>query len=191
MAQIINNQKLISTSKTMLIILRILFLLLIVIAVIPWLAPTSKISEVLFGVYGIPHYTTKNFGEVVSNFTLLNRSLGFIGSIISLLPLFIGVLIMLRLSKNYASGSVFSIANAKSYSRLGIIYLLSAIILQPISQILFSLCATINNPVGQRSISITFDIANLTAIFFAIMLVVIGQVMKLGQKISEEQELTV
>ena len=70
-------------------------ILLIIIAVIPWLVPTSKISEVLFGVYGIPHYTTKNFGDVVSNFTLLNRGLGLIGSIISLLPLFIGTLIML------------------------------------------------------------------------------------------------
>ena len=98
MAQI-NNQKLISNSKTMLIILRILVIVLSLIAIIPWIAPTS--------------------------------------------------------------------------------------------QIFFSLCASINNPAGQRFIAFGINVNNLTAIFFAIILIVIGQVMKLGQKISEEQELTI
>ena len=100
-------------------------------------------------------------------------------------------MIMIKLSKRYATGKVFTLDNAKSYSRLGLIYLLSALLLQPLSDMFFSLCVTINNPIGQRMISFGINVNNLTAIFFALVLIVIGQVMKLGHKISEEQELTV
>lgn len=185
------NQKLISTSKIMLLILRILFILLILMSIIPWIVPNSEVGKTLYSIYGMSNYMiSKNFDEV-TNFTLQSRLLGFFGSIFSLFPLFVGVIIMIRLFKNYALNNIFSIQNAKLYSNLGIIYLLSALLLEPLSQILLSLSVSLNHPVGQRFIAISMTVNNLTAIFFAIMLIFIGQVMKLGQKISEEQELTI
>lgn len=190
----INNQKLISTSKTMLLVLRILLMLLILMAIIPWIAPTTAFGKFLLSLQGFPaimNANHKNIDEFMLTLTPLSRFFGFIGSVITLLPLFLGTMIMLKLSKNYISGKIFNLDNAKSYIQLGIVYFVSALLLQPIYQMFFYLCATINNPAGQRVIAFGIGVDSLTAIFFAIVLIVIGQVMKLGQKISEEQELTV
>ncbi len=190
----LNNQKLILTSKTMLLILRVLFVVLILMATMPWVLPTTAVGKFLLSLQGFPaimNANHKNIDEFMLTLTPLSRFFGFIGSVVTLLPLLISTMIMLKLSKNYINGNVFNLGNAKSYSQLGIIYFISALFLQPIYQMFFSLCATINNPAGQRVIAFGIDVNNLTAIFFAIILIVIGQVMKLGQKISEEQELTV
>jgi hypothetical protein len=190
----INSQKLISTSKIMLIILRILFVMLILMTIIPWIAPTTELGKFLLSLQGFPaimNANHKNIDEFMLTLTPLSRLFGFIGSLITLLPLLLGTMIMLKLSKNYVSGKIFNLDNAKSYSQLGGIYFVSALLLQPIYQMFFHLSATINNPAGQRIIAFSIGIDSLTAIFFAIILIVIGQVMKLGQKISEEQELTV
>jgi hypothetical protein len=194
----LNNEKLVVTSRTTLRICQILLTILILMAVIPWIIPASTIGDFMLGMYSITNYIqhqdfsgVQPFSKAIANFNGLSRVLGFIGSVISLLPLLSGTIIMIKLSKKYARGQVFNLENAKSYSKLGIIYLLSSILLQPISEMLFSLCVSINNPVGKRFIAFSFNINNVTAIFFAIMLIVIGQVMKQGQKISEEQELTI
>lgn len=190
----INNQKLISTSKAILLILRILFVILILMAIIPWIEPTSEFGKFLLSLQGFPaimNANHKNIDSFMLNLTPLSRTFGFIGSVITLLPLLLGTIIMLKLSKNYICGNIFNLDNAKSYRQLGIIYFISALLLQPIYQIFFYLCATINNPTGQRIIAFGIGIDSLTAIFFALILIVIGQVMKLGHKISKEQELTI
>lgn len=190
----LNNQKLILTSKTMLLILRVLFVVLILMAIMPWVLPTTEAGKFLLSLQGfsaIMDVHHKNIDEFMLSLRLISRIFGFIGSFITVLPLLLGTMIMIKLSKNYVSGKVFNLDNAKSYSQLGIIYLVSGLCLQPIYQMFFHLCVTFNNPVGQRTIAFTLGVDSLTAIFFAIVLIVIGQVMKLGQKISEEQELTV
>lgn len=190
----INSQKLILTSKTMLLILRVLFVGLILMAIMPWVFPTTEIGKFLLSLQGfsaIMNVHHKNIDDFMLSLRLISRIFGFIGSFFTVLPLLLGTMIMLKLSKNYVSGKVFSLDNAKSYSQLGIISLVSGLFLQPIYQMFFHLCVTFNNPVGQRTIAFALGVDSLTAIFFAIVLIVIGQVMKLGQKISEEQELTV
>lgn len=185
------QKKLISTSKAMLLIFRILFVILILMAIIPWIAPTTEVGKFLLSLQGfsaIMNASHKNIDAFMLTVTPLSRLLGFIGSIITLLPLLLGTMIMLKLSKNYVSGNVFNLDNAKSYSLLGIIYFVSAILVQPIYQMFFYACATINNPAGQRFIAFTIGVDSLTAMFFAIILIAIAQVMKLGQKISDDQE---
>ena len=189
-----NNQKLISTSKTILVILRILFVLSILMVIIPWVFPTLEISKFMLSLQGfsaIMNVYHKNIDEFMLSLRLISRIFGFIGSFFTVLPLLLGTMIMIKLARNYINGVVFSLANAKSYQQLGIVYLINALLLQPIYQMFFHLCVTFNNPVGQRTIAFTLGVDNLTAIFFAIVLIIIGQVMKLGQKINEEQELTI
>lgn len=187
-----NDIKLAKTSKLMLIILRILLAVLVLIAILPWVTPPSNLGSVLLGTFGVPGaIDDASYMNMVSNFNFVNRILGVMGSLISLLPLLLGTLIMLKLAHNYAKGKVFVLENTKQYRYLGVIYLLSAVLLQPLSQIFFSLCVSINNPPGHRFIAFGVNISNITAIFFALVLIVIAQVMRIGQRISEEQELTI
>lgn len=188
------NQKLISTSKMIFLILQILFIILLLMAIIPWIFPKIELSKFLLSLQGFSatiNTTHKNIDEFMSTITFSSRIFGVIGSIFAVLPLLLGTMIMLKVSKNYVNGVVFSLDNAKSYRQLGIVYLISALLLQPIYQMFFYLCITINNPIDQRIIAFGLGIDSLTAIFFAIVLIIIGQVMKLGQKINEQQELTI
>ncbi|MBP9742327.1 MAG: DUF2975 domain-containing protein [Burkholderiales bacterium] len=188
------NQKLITTSKIIHVMLQILLMSLIFMIIIPWVFPTSELGKFLLSIQGFYlaiESAHKNINEFMASITLTSRFFGVLGSFIALLPLLLGTLIMLKLSANYIKGNVFNLNNAKLYQKLGIIYLISAIFLQPIYQMLFCICVTINNPVGKRFIAFSIDVSNLNAIFFALVLIIIGQVMKLGHKISQEQELTV
>ncbi len=187
------SQTLSSSSKKMIFILRALFALLLVTAITPWIFPKSALGGFMLSMFSITKFLeSQNVDYFFNNLSVISRILGFLGSIISLLPLFIGVLIMMKLAKNYIAECVFSASNAKSYRNLGVIYLLSALLLQPLAQVLFSLSISfINNHLGQRFIALNIDINTITEIFFAIVLIVIGHVMQLGQKMKEEQELTV
>lgn len=136
----INNQKLISISKTMLLILRILFAMLILMAIISWIVPTTEFGKFLLSLQGFPaimNANHKNIDEFMLTLTPLSRLFGFIGSVVILLPLLLGTMIMIKLSKNYVNGKIFNLDNAKSYSQLGIIYFVSALLLQPIYQMFF------------------------------------------------------
>lgn len=188
-----SNQKLISTSIRILLTLRVLLVVLLLMAIIPWIIPTSIVGSFLIQWYSIMNLIEpKYFDHFLNNLSLLSRVFGIIGSFISLLPLIIGTFIMIKVSKNYIIGDVFSFFNTKSYRNLGILYLLSALLLQPLALVLFSLSVSfIHNPIGKKFIAVGININNLTAIFFAVVLIVIGQVMKLGQQINEEQALTV
>lgn len=132
-----------------------------------------------------------NLAEFLASISVMSRMLGFVATLFELGPLLLGSFIMIKLSKNYVTEKIFSLQNAKFYRRLGIIYLFSALLLQPIAEMLFTLSATINNSVGQRQIAVGLHLPNITAIFFAIVLILIGHVMTLSQRISEEQALTI
>ncbi|MFN8771214.1 MAG: DUF2975 domain-containing protein [Neisseriaceae bacterium] len=183
-----DEQKLSSLSRKSIIVSQTLFIIFLIISILPWFIPNTSLGGSLLGIFGVQNFSTRDFGEIAKNFTILNRILGIGGSLVSLLPLLIGTLILIKLSKNYIAGKVFTIQNAKLYQTLGIIYLCDAFLIKPLSDMLISLCITLNNPIGQRMIMISFGIDNLTAIFLAVVLIVIGQIMKLGHKIKEEQE---
>lgn len=187
-------QSLNASCKKMLFILRLLLIMLIFTAIIPWAFPKSALGNFLMSMLSITKFLDgpQNFDYFLNNLSGLSILFGVIGTIVNLSPLFIGVWIMIKLTKNYMAERVFNFSNAKSYRNLGIVYLLSALLLQPLAQILFSLSVSfINNHLGQRFISLSIDFNTITEIFFAIVLIVIGHVMQLGQKIKEEQELTI
>lgn len=187
------QNKLISVSRTTLTLLRVLFALLIFMTIIPWVFPTSSMGRFLISLYSIIHLMEpQNVDYFLQHISVLSWFFGVTGSFVSLCPLLIGVFIMMKLSKNYMSGHVFNLFNAKAYRNLGWIYLLSALLLQPLAQVFFSLSISfIHHHLGQRFITISIDVNNLSQIFFALVLVLIGHVMQLAQKINEEQELTV
>jgi hypothetical protein len=189
-----NSQKLTSISKTMLFILRILLGMLILMVIIPWVFPNTETGKFLLSIQNFNNFidaSHKNIDDFMLTLIPLARLFGVIGSIVTALPLVIGIKIMLRVANNYKDGQIFTLSNAKSYRLLGVIYLLEAIILKPLSEAFFTMCVTINNPPGQKMIAFAFTLGNMTAIFFASILIMIGHVMVLGQKMNEEQQLTV
>jgi len=190
----LTQNKLILISRRTLIILRVLFALLIFMAIIPWLFPASNLGRFLTSLYSFSHLISheQNYEYFCQHLSALSQILGVAGSFVSLSPLLIGVFIMMKLSKNYIQGEVFNFYNAKAYQKLGWIYLFSALLLQPLAQVLFSLSISfIHHHLGQKFIAISIDVNTIAQIFFALVLVVIGHVMQLAQKINEEQELTV
>ncbi|MES2204341.1 MAG: DUF2975 domain-containing protein [Pseudomonadota bacterium] len=191
------DQKLISRSKTMLIFFRALFLLFAAIAIIPWLFPTSNLGYILLTMTPkastLSFYNNNHLMDFLSSLTMATRAMGLVGSILSLFPMLAGSLIMIRLTKNYIHKEIFSLDNARAYTQLGVVFLLSALLLAPITDALMSLIATLHYPAGHnlRVISVSFGSLNMTEIFLSIIFIILGHVMKLGHKISEEQELTV
>jgi hypothetical protein len=174
--------------------LLIIIILLILIHAIPWLFPTATITQPILGMQEIFSYITRSHNNVtifMSTLSPMSRIFGLLGSIVRLLPLLFGIIIMISLSKDYSLGKVFNLDNAKRYKNLGILFLANALIIQPMAQMLFNLCATINNPIGKRLIGFGVDLSTVTNIFFAAILIIIGHVMKLAYDVNEEQKLTV
>jgi hypothetical protein len=188
------NSQAATVSKNMRLFLRLSRILLLIMAVLPWMIPTTKIGGFLLSIYGVPAYLPiahQSFGDSFYNFNWLSRSIGIFGSGLCLLPLFFGIVVILNIYKNNSVDKIFSAENASACSQLGILYLLSALLLQPLSQAFFSLSASLDNPVGQHFISFSFEISNLTAIFFSVLLIIMGRIMRIGHQMREEQKLTI
>lgn len=173
-------------------LLKLLFLTLLMMAILPWLNSTSVSGGFFLSLYGISHFLPANhqtFGDVYYHFNLMTKVLGIIGSVISLSPLLFGIAVMLKVCKNYAEKNIFTVYNARAFSKLGILYFLSAIILQPISQMFFSFAISLTHP--PHLIAFGLDISNLTALIFSLLLIISGQIMKKAYQISEEQKLVI
>lgn len=175
-------------------LLSTLLVVLVIMAVLPWLIPTSKIGGFILSMYGVPNYLPSNhqvFGDPMYAFKAITRLLGIIGSSICLLPSFLATIVMLKVCKHYSLNNIFSAENANAYSKLGLLYLLSALVLQPMSQMFFSYAISTDNSLGHHYVSFGVDISNISAIFFSILLIIVGQVMKLGHRMAQEQELII
>ncbi|QBS12349.1 DUF2975 domain-containing protein [Legionella geestiana] len=158
----------------------------VAVLIIPWVFTDNSFSAGLLGMFASSHADLPKAWA-----SPLTRMLGFGGSTLSIFPIFLGVYILLKLCSNYANGIVFSESNAGYYRKLGTVFFFSALFLQPLSHVFFSLASSLNNPPGQRYISISFTMENITSIFLAMVLMLIGRVMQGGQKMAEEQALTV
>ncbi|TXI92414.1 MAG: DUF2975 domain-containing protein [Neisseriales bacterium] len=179
--------KLATISKRVQLILKIIFILLLFFISYSWLFPQSSFSHAVLGP-SLGGYATES---QIDQFQLNNQLIGFTGSFLGLLPLFIGLRWLIKLFTNYARGEIFTVINVKSYSRLGYLCLLSALLFQPLSQMILAIAVSINYPKGHRFIAFSFDNTNLTAIIVGICLIVIAYVMQIGHELQEEQKLTV
>ncbi len=189
-----NYNQLLLINKIMCVVSYLFLIALIFMITIPWLCPQSEIGKFLLSLQdfsAVMDRTHNNINDFMLSITPISRILGLIGSMFASLPLLLATIIMIKISGNYKKYQVFDIKNAILYSRLGYVYLVGALLLLPLYEIFFYAAVTINNPHGQRFIAFSIGIENITAVFFAIALVTIGQVMKLGYKISEEQQLTI
>lgn len=118
-------------------------------------------------------------------------SLGLLTTLICALPTFIGLWILRGIFKNYSEGNIFSSANASSFRVIGILFFVDALVAIPLKDTLMTLATTMNNPPGERMISLSVGTTNLEALFTGLVIIVISLVMSEGSKLQTEQELVI
>jgi|GEM_PF-4259017 len=102
----------------------------------------------------------------------------------------IALIFAAKLFECYEKGNYFSVESAKKFGNIGKFFILSVLVGYP-QELLFSFVATMKEPVGQRMIKITASNHDFSAIMLAIMIIVIGWVMKEASKLKQDQDLTV
>lgn len=185
------DNKLTTLCRRMLLLFRFLLIALPLITVFSWAFPDNAFSINAYFEPAIGHSITGDLRTVLQRFQWNNKAFGIAGALVSLLPLLIGLYKLTQLFKNYIQGNIFTAANAKIYGILGYLCLLSALLFQPLCDVLYSLAISINYPAGHRYIAFGFRNTNLTTIICGAFLIIIAHVMRIGHKINEEQELTI
>ncbi|WP_319380897.1 DUF2975 domain-containing protein [Thiomicrorhabdus sp.] len=115
------------------------------------------------------------------------------GFISSLLPLTVLVFVLLNLRKIflfYKDGVIFSFEHVilfKRTAKLLSIWVVLSVIYESVKSVLFSL----NNPVGERVLSVGFGFEELTVIIVAAFIYVIAWVMDEGRALAEENQMTI
>ncbi len=116
--------------------------------------------------------------------------LGFLISMIKGSIIMYGIWVLRNLFDCYERKIFFNsdtVACFKKMSTALIWWVAAGIITDP----LLSLTLTMNNPVGQRAVAISFQSADVTALVVGGVLSVIARVMDSGRKLQEEAELTI
>lgn len=134
-----------------------------------------------------------SFGGNIPNPSSLDgfqRFLGFLASALPLAAQVFAILVIMRLLKLYREGSIFSAAHVLLFKRLGqtLVFYGVAGILQATG---LSLVMTMNNPPGQRLVSIGAGSDDIALFVVAAVVLMLSWVMDEGRKQAEEQALTV
>lgn len=97
---------------------------------------------------------------------------------------------LVKLFGLYSQGRIFTADNSACYRKAAWALLIGEVI-YPFTQTAVSYIATMNNPVGERLILVTFDDANIGNIVVACVILAISWVMDEGRKLQDEAELTI
>lgn len=116
------------------------------------------------------------------------RFLRFIGSILGNIYLYVSLFSLIKVFQSYSRGNIFTTQNAKRYKLIGLIFILDALLFRILSNTLIVLAATINNPQGNRTISIGISDLNVYQLVMAFIVVVISWVMYEGARLQKEQQ---
>lgn len=118
---------------------------------------------------------------------LLGLSADWIGHF----PLWVGLLILKFIFKNYSEENIFTVVNARYYQYLAGLFLVNAIVFKPIFDLMMILVATVHNPPGQRILSFGVGLTNIQDILWGGVVMIIAWVMSEASKLQEEQQLTI
>lgn len=123
--------------------------------------------------------------------TPMPQLLGFSADLLGLLPLLISLFYLKIIFKNYQNGKIFNIKNAVLYRRLGVLFLIDALLISPLNQALIVLAVTLTNSPGHRYLAVSFGTPNLASLFYGIIVIIVSWVMLEASKIYEEQKLII
>lgn len=121
----------------------------------------------------------------------LAQFIGFLGSVVAYIPMYLACLLLVQLFKNYSLGEVFNQANVLCFRRLGYLFFLNGLLIEPLSGTLNFLSATICNPAGQRCIQISFGYPTLQSLMCGGFILIISWVMQEALELKTQADLTV
>ncbi len=119
------------------------------------------------------------------------KAIGLSAYLIDLLPIWLSLWALIGIFKNYQQGEIFSVANARYYRRIGWMFIFYGLIAITLHDTLMTLATTINNPPGERLLSIGFGSPNIEAIFCGTVVIIVSWVMLEASKLYDDQKLTV
>ena len=102
----------------------------------------------------------------------------------------IALLSIAKLLGLYEKGEYFSERTAKQFGNIGKFFIFSVLVSFP-QELLFTAVTTMKEPSGQRFMSVGISNHDFSATLFALMIILVGWVMKEAVKIKQDQDLTV
>ena len=102
----------------------------------------------------------------------------------------ISLVFIAKLLHLYEKRDYFSLKTARYFGNIGKFFIFSVLVSFP-QEILFSYVVTMNEPKGERFIRFSASNHDFSGIMFALMIILVGWVMKEAVKIKCEQDLTV
>jgi len=118
------------------------------------------------------------------------RALGFVTTMIPTCIAICGLFYLMRLFELYEKGQIFSSANVRCFRNLSrVLIVWSGVGI--VYRALLGVALTLHHPPGQRILSLSLGSPDLTALLLGGILAVIAWVMEEGQRLQEDQELTV
>jgi hypothetical protein len=124
-------------------------------------------------------------------FSPLVKTLGILASLLAITPLLLGLCVFIKLFKNYQAEIFFSSDNTNCFRRLGALFIINALVVRPLSDMLLTLALTLQNPPGHRYIIVGFGTPNLKYILIGLMILIIASIMHKAQLMQEEQKLII
>ena len=177
-------------SNVFLFIFNTILVIMPILVLLQWFCSDISFVQFYTRSFGFSNPTT-DAGLDIASLPLLQRFLGFLGTLLSISSWLISIVLLRKIFKNYSRANIFCVANARYYQILGYIFFLDALITRPLSGAILSIASTLSNPPGQRVISIGITSINLQSLFCGMIIIVIARVMYLASQIEEDQKLVI
>jgi hypothetical protein len=184
-------------SSHLLVVFNILIVMIPLFLIVQWIFISLKTTDVwsVINFFGMLERTIQTPEGYVSlsniSWTPLLQLLGFCADLIGDLPFFISLFFLKRLFVNYRDGEIFNERNAFLYRKLGVLYLIDALLMKSLSQTLMILAVTMTNPPGSRYLSISFGTPNLSSLFYGALVIIVSWVMCEASRLHDENKFTI
>ncbi|MGB3123502.1 MAG: DUF2975 domain-containing protein [Pseudomonas sp.] len=181
-----NNQRLALLSQRMSVITLVLIVSMLMLNAAVWLFPVLSSSTDGLGLgFALSDRLIQGRAEQVALFVWWQSLGGIVLSSIPLLALACGLNHLRKLFQNYARGEYFSRAAAAHLGKVGkavAIWVLLDFLCEP----LLSVWVTMNEPVGQRMISLSVTAPSFVALFLAACIAVIARILWQASEVDSE-----
>jgi len=116
--------------------------------------------------------------------------IGIFGTIPSATILILALISLKRLFRLYEKASYFELANVAQFKFIGKLVFLN-VFANMFENTMFVLAKTFDNPVGERTLRLSFGSSHVKEIIIAIIIIIISRIMEEGRKINNDNRLTV
>ncbi|HNW92027.1 MAG TPA: DUF2975 domain-containing protein [bacterium] len=128
--------------------------------------------------------------QPAGSLSLSSRLLACLATLLPVAVAMLGCLYLIRLFGLYQQGRIFSGDTTRCYRSLGYV-IIASVVIGIVHNSMMSVIVTLDNPPGQRLLSVGFSSADFSRIVIGLLVLVVAWVMDLGRELHEEQQLTV